>query len=63
MNERLTRLEELFSNQTHTIEQMSREMFEQQREIASLKRQLAELRERMEDAGSEIGGNERPPHY
>lgn len=63
MNDRLTRLEELFSNQAHTIEQMSREMFEQQREISSLKRQVAELKDRLEQAGSEIGGNERPPHY
>lgn len=63
MNERLTRLEELYANQTQTIEQMSQEMFAQQQELAGLKRQLKILAEKIEQAESEIGGNERPPHY
>lgn len=63
MEERLTRLEELYSNQTHTIEEMSREMFQQQREIAALKQQVDELRTKLENPENEIGGHERPPHY
>lgn len=65
MDERLTKLEILYSDQSKTIEEMSGEMFQQQKEIAQLKQQLEELKERVEDAsaGNEIGGNERPPHY
>ncbi|QHI68756.1 SlyX family protein [Tichowtungia aerotolerans] len=63
MEDRLTRLEELYSNQTHTIEQMSLEMFQQQREIAALKQQIEALEEKLENSGTEIGGHERPPHY
>lgn len=63
MNERLTRLEELYANQTQTIEQMSQEMFAQQQEITSLKHQLKILAEKIEASGGEIGGDERPPHY
>ena len=63
MEDRLTKLEELFSNQTHAIEQMSLEMFQQQKEIAALKKQLGELGEKLDNSGNEIGGQERPPHY
>ncbi|HKL21148.1 MAG TPA: SlyX family protein [Tichowtungia sp.] len=63
MEKRLTQLEELFSNQTHTIDQMSLEMFQQQKEIAALKQQIEELTEKLESTGNEIGENERPPHY
>jgi uncharacterized coiled-coil protein SlyX len=63
MSDRVTKLEELFSIQAHTIDQMSGEMFQQQREIAALKRELVELKERLDNQGSEIGGHERPPHY
>jgi len=63
MHDRLTRLEELYANQTQTIEQMSQEMFAQQQEITSLKRQLKILAEKVEASEGEIGGNERPPHY
>lgn len=63
MDDRLTRLEELFSNQTHTIEQMSHEMFQQQREIAVLKEQVDELKTRLENSEAQIAGPERPPHY
>ncbi len=63
MESRLTKLEELYSIQTHAIEHMSAEMFQQQKEITQLKRQIEELRERLDSSGGEIGGNERPPHY
>ena len=60
---RLTKLEMLYSDQCQTIEEMSGEMFQQQKEITQLKCQFEELKEQMEAATSEIGGNERPPHY
>jgi uncharacterized coiled-coil protein SlyX len=63
MEERLTRLEELFSNQTHTIDQMSLEIFRQQKEIAALKGQFEMLKEKLENPENEIGGHEPPPHY
>lgn len=63
MEDRLTKLEELFSNQTHTIEQMSLELFQQQKEILALKQQIEELKERVDASSNEIGGHERPPHY
>lgn len=65
MDDRLTRLEELFSNQTHAMEQMSLEMFQQQKEISQLRQQLDVLKEKLEDAssGNDIAGHERPPHY
>lgn len=65
MDDRLTKLEELFSNQIQTIEQMSLEMFQQQKEISALKQQIEELKEKLEDvsAGNDIAGHERPPHY
>ena len=63
MEDRLTKLEELFSNQTHAVEQMSLEMFQQQKEITALKQQIEELKEQMEASSNEVGGQERPPHY
>lgn len=63
MNDRLTRLEELYSQQTRTIEQMSREMFQQQREIAALREQLGELSARLDNPDQGVAGHERPPHY
>ena len=65
MEDRLTKLEELYSVQTHTIGQMSTEMFQQQQEITVLKLQLKALEDQLEsmDAAGEIGGQERPPHY
>ena len=63
MKARLTKLEILYSDQSKTIEEMSGEMFQQQKEIVQLKQQLEELKEQMEASVSEIGGNERPPHY
>jgi uncharacterized coiled-coil protein SlyX len=63
MEDRLTKLEELYSNQTHAVEQMSLEMFNQQTEIAALKQQIEELKDRMDSSANDIGGHERPPHY
>jgi len=63
MEDRLTKLEMLFSEQSQTIEEMSGEMFQQQKGITQLKLQIEELKEQMEASANEIGGNERPPHY
>ena len=65
MDDRLTQLEILYSNQSLTIEQISSEIFQQQQELTALKLQIKHLEDKiesMEDAG-EIGGQERPPHY
>ena len=63
MDDRLTKLEMLYSDQGKTIEEMSGEMFQQQKEIAGLKLQIEELKEQLDASSNEIGGNERPPHY
>jgi uncharacterized coiled-coil protein SlyX len=63
MEDRLTKLEMLSSEQSKTIEEMSGEMFQQQKEITQLKLQIEELKERVDSSAGEIGGNERPPHY
>ena len=63
MEERITKLEMLFSNQSKVIEEMSEEMFKQQKEIVELKQQIVELKEQLDASSNEIGGQERPPHY
>jgi len=63
MEDRLTKLEMLYSEQSQIIDEMSTEMFQQQKEIAQLKRNFEELKERMDSSSGEIGGHERPPHY
>ncbi len=63
MEDRLNKLEMLYSDQSQTIEEMSGEMFQQQKEITQLKQRIDELKEQVEAGGNEIGGNERPPHY
>ena len=63
MDERLMKLEIFFSNQTQALEEMSHEMFQQQKEITGLKLQLEELKEQLDASTNEIGGQERPPHY
>ena len=63
MEDRLTKLEMLYSDQIRMVEEMSGEMFQQQKEITRLKHQIEELKEKIESGGNEIGGNERPPHY
>ncbi len=63
MEDRVNKLEMLYSDQSKTIEEMSGEMFQQQKEISQLKVQIEELKERVDSSANEIGGNERPPHY
>lgn len=63
MEDRLTKLEILYSDQSKIVEEMSGEMFQQQKEITQLKRQIGELKEKLESSSGEIAGHERPPHY
>ena len=65
MEDRLNKLEELYSMQVYTIEQMSSEMYQQQKELVALKIQLKQMEDKVEamDASGEMGGQERPPHY
>jgi len=63
MEDRLNKLEILYSDQSKTIEEMSGEMFQQQKELTRLKLQIEELKEQMEGSSNEVGGHERPPHY
>ena len=65
MEDRLTKLEMLYSDQCRMVEEMSAEMYQQQQDIVRLTRKVLELENKIEsmDASNEIGGNERPPHY
>jgi len=63
MDDRLTKLEILYSDQSRTVEEMSAEMYQQQKEITQLKLQLEELKDRLDNPGDEVGPQERPPHY
>jgi uncharacterized coiled-coil protein SlyX len=65
MDDRLTRLEILFSEQGRTLEELSAEMYQQQQEIIRLKLQLKKLEEKLAAVSepNTIGGHERPPHY
>ena len=65
MEDRLTKLEMLYSDQSRMVEEMSAEMYQQQQDIVRLTRKVLELENKIEsmDASNEIGGNERPPHY
>lgn len=65
MDERLTQLEILFTEQKKIIEDMSGEMYQQQKDITSLRLQIKQFEEKLTDLSEaqEIGGQERPPHY
>jgi uncharacterized coiled-coil protein SlyX len=65
MDDRLTRLEVLFSEQGRMLEDLSAEMYQQQQDVIRLKLQIQKLEEKLA-ASTEpntIGGHERPPHY
>lgn len=65
MDDRLTRLEMLFSEQGKLLEDLSAEMYQQQLEIRRLTARVQLLEEKLSafvESGP-IGGHERPPHY
>ncbi|WP_285907454.1 SlyX family protein [Pseudodesulfovibrio pelocollis] len=67
MEARIERLESLVALQDQTIEKLSDEIYEQQRQLADLARQVerlaGKLRE-MDDVLGQAGGTDAPPpHY
>ncbi|UYL07950.1 SlyX family protein [Bdellovibrio sp. SKB1291214] len=67
MDERLTNLEIKVAHQDHVIEELHQVIYEQQKTIDKLETLLSGLTRRLQEAlsdeGSEIRGNEKPPHY
>ena len=65
LSERIDALEMRLTFHDVTIETLNQTITEQWKQIDALTRQLAELKERLQDAESNITGpvNERPPHY
>lgn len=65
MDDRLTKLEVLFSEQGKTLEDLSAELYQQQQEIQRLTARVKLLEEKLVAVSdsSNIGGHERPPHY
>ena len=65
MDDRLTHLEMLFSEQEKMLEDISAEMYQQQMEIKRLTARLELLEEKLTSVSesNNIGGHDRPPHY
>ena len=65
LNERIDALEMRLTYQDVTIETLNQTITEQWAQIDRLTRQIAELKERLQEAESNVPGpvNERPPHY
>lgn len=67
MEARIERLESLVALQDQTIEKLSDEMYEQQRQLADLARQVerlaGKLREMDDVLGQTGGADAPPPHY
>jgi uncharacterized coiled-coil protein SlyX len=65
MDDRLTRLETLFSEQGKMLEDLSAELYQQQLEVKRLTARVKLLEEKLSNVSdsSNIGGPERPPHY
>jgi len=68
MNEKITELQILITEQQHAIEVMSDQIIEQSARCNSLEKKLALLEEKLLQASEESGvdshpSNDRPPHY
>jgi len=65
MENRLNKLEMLYSDQSRTIEDLSAEMFQQQQEIKRLTARIELLEEKLAAVSepNAISGHDRPPHY
>jgi SlyX protein len=65
LSERIDALEMRIAYQDETIETLNQTITAQWTEIDRLTRQVAELKERLQDAESNMPApaNERPPHY
>ncbi|WP_413557196.1 SlyX family protein [Bdellovibrio sp. HCB209] len=64
---RLTNLEIKISHQDQVIEELHQVIYDQQKVIDKMETALLQMAKRFEEAlgdeGSEIRGNEKPPHY
>ena len=65
LGERIDALEMRLTFQDETIETLNQTITAQWKQIDALTRQLAELKDRLQDAESNVTGpvNDRPPHY
>lgn len=65
LSERIDALEMRLSYQDESIETLNQTITAQWAQIDRLTRQMAELKERLQEAESQVPGpvNERPPHY
>jgi SlyX protein len=65
LSERIDALEMRLTYQDETIETLNQTITDQWRKIDALTRQLAEMKERLQQAESNLPGpaNEPPPHY
>jgi SlyX protein len=65
LSERIDALEMRLTYQDESIETLNQTITAQWAQIDRLTRQMAELKERLQEAESQVPGpvNERPPHY
>jgi SlyX protein len=65
LSDRIDALEMRLTHQDETIETLNQTITAQWQQIDALTRQVAELKQRLQDAESNLPGpvNERPPHY
>jgi SlyX protein len=65
LSERIDALEMRLTYQDETIETLNQTITDQWRKIDALTRQMAEMKERLQQAESNLPGpaNEPPPHY
>ena len=65
LSERIDALETRLTYQDDAIETLNQTITAQWKQIDALTRQIAELKERLQEAESNVPGsiNERPPHY
>ncbi|HNX53165.1 MAG TPA: SlyX family protein [Pontiellaceae bacterium] len=65
MEDRLIKMEMLYSDQSRMLEDLSQEMYQQQVEIKRLTARIKLLEEKTASISesNNIGGHERPPHY
>jgi SlyX protein len=65
LSDRIDALEMRLTYQDETIETLNQTITAQWQQIDALTRQVAELKQRLQDAESNLPGpvNERPPHY
>lgn len=65
MEDRLTKLEMLYSDQCRMLEDLSKEMYQQQVEVKRLTARIKLLEKKLSavSESNHVGGHDRPPHY